>query len=496
MNLTQFNRKYNTIIKDALSTTGLENTGKQDRTANIRREIGEKSSLDALVRLTGDKTYPMDKNFLVGAGKNVTTEGVGWIKAEVQPGQVFSFDTVSAKSESVFSAISKSPEASAELMNNPDFVKNGLRMSNMSPMDRTAKIGYFNQIIEAGTSAEAKAKSPEKVEKAIVLLAETIGDTSLYRPQDLPRISGDVLGMPREKVVSESMANTLAKVVSANPQVFIDAVRRNDTEKSYLDGSDVQNIFVAVSQYPSSKAELESTIKVEVSKMMLEGTDFSKSNSEISSKIGQLLDVYAKADKSSSMKEAADKDKRIEMAANIFNDVAGLIPFGDLPMQSLTKLAMASTQRRITEMAKDGTGGNYVGLEKDNLEKKEAKLRDSINFIALKSFEQSAYRTLTNKDASLESKQKAAKFLEDIKIYNQAMPADEKILDANGKLVDPFAPTTNGGQRNNLVNLAQGDVITKYKKTPGTEEASRRIGDIVRPTAETIELKVKGSYQP
>ena len=133
---------------------------------------------------------------------------------------------------------------------------------------------------------------------------------------------------------------------------------------------------------------------------------------------------------------------------------------------------------------------------KELLEKKKGEILDKINFVSLQIFEEKAKEIIENSEAGKEQQTKAAKFLEDIKIYNQAMPADEKILDANGKLVDPFAPTTNGGQRNNLVNLAQGDVITKYKKTPGTEEASRRIGDIVRPTAETIELKVKGSYQP
>lgn len=72
------NGQYDSIVKDALSTSGSPRPDKQDRTANLRREIGEKSSLDALVRLTGDKTFPMDKNFLVGAGNRVMTEDVGW----------------------------------------------------------------------------------------------------------------------------------------------------------------------------------------------------------------------------------------------------------------------------------------------------------------------------------------------------------------------------------------------------------------------------------
>jgi hypothetical protein len=367
-------------------------------------------------------------------------------------------------------------------------------MSNMTDMASGDKIRNFDQIITAGTSAEAREKNPEKVEKALITLAETIGNADSYRPQDLGRISGDVIGAPREKVVSEETANALAKVVEENPQIFFKGARKGANEKNEMDSKDVQNVFTAISQYENPKRNLEASLNSQITKLMIEGANFSGQKNVKPTEIGLLIDALAKADKNATIKNASDEDKKIEMAANLFNDVAGLIPFGEMPMQNLTKLAVASTQRRLTDLAKSGTKGTNVEIEKSNLEDEEAKLKDAVNMSTLKAYEQSAFITLNDKTASPETKLKAKQFLEDIKIYNEAMPINKKILDANGRIVDPSAPATNGGQRVAMNSLAQGAI--DYNNKPKAEEASRRIGNLVRSTAKEIQAEINTSYLP
>jgi hypothetical protein len=122
-------------------------------------------------------------------------------------------------------------------------------------------------------------------------------------------------------------------------------------------------------------------------------------------------------------------------------------------------------------------------------EEKKGSLSYRTNILTLKVFEEKSQQTINQNQANREERKKAEQFLQDIKTYNEAMPADEKILDANGSLVDPNAPTTSGGQRINMNRLAQGGI--NYHNDIKAEEASRRIGDIVQPTAEAIELIIK-----
>jgi hypothetical protein len=488
---------YRAVLQQTLSgATSLEPEYAEgiEHGSSVGQQIAQKASVETLSQLLDSKSYPMSKDFLVEAGKRATTPGVGWIKAETKPGQFLSWDNASDKSNRIFEAISRSPAASAELLNDADFVKNGLRMSNMTDTASGDRIRNFDRIITAGTSAEAREKNAEKVEKALITLAETIGNADSYRPQDLGRISGDVIGAPREKVVSEETANALAKVVEENPQAFFEAAQSDETENGKLDKKDVQNIFTAISQYENPKRNLEASVSSQVAKLMTESASFSNQKTEKPREIGLLLDTIVKADKSASLKNASDEDKKIEMATNLFNDVAGLIPFGDMPMQGLTKLAMASAQRRATDIAKSGTTGTYADIEKGNLENKESKLNVVISRSTLKAYEQAAYTTLNDKNSSSDAKSKAAQFIQDIKSYNEALPDNEKVLDGSGKLVDPNAPATSGGQRINMNRLAQGGI--NYHNDIKAEEASRRIGDIVQPTAETIQSKVKTSYIP
>ena len=483
------NWHFNTVVKDALSTTGLENTGKQDKTANIRREIGEKSSLDELVRLTGDKTYPMDKNFLVGAGKNVTTKDVGWRNYSIvaPDGTAIYGSEIKPEAKQIFNAIAKSPEASTQLLQNTEFVKNSLLMKNAEVTRQGTSSLDLGSIIESGTSAEARAKNAQGVDKAILTIAETLNNPDSFRETSTLTAKTELIGMPKGAAVPEDVANALAKVVSENSVTFANAAQIGRNDIGRLDVKDVQSIFSTISQYESSKQKLNTALSVEVGKMLLDKTSFSNPKNVKSDEIGRLLDLYAEADRSASLKDASNADKKIELATKIFSDVAGLIPFAKLPTEQIAKVIASTTQNRIVDEVKAGGSGTFTDQAKGKILERDMELTTSVQLSSLKAYEQSAFETVNDANVNLEVKQTATEFIKNIRIYNDSLPANAKILDSNGRLKD--TRTADIDSLRAMIRLSQGGIEDKTK--PEAERASGKVGDIVRPTANAIEAKIK-----
>jgi uncharacterized protein YxeA len=239
------------------------------------------------------------------------------------------------------------------------------------------------------------------------------------------------------KRVNEEDAKTLFEIFKLNTPRFSNASQNIEADEIIAGNQDVERYLKLIMDYEQTRKSVEEIVWREAKRILAQRVDFLNPKSNAGGSVGQFMKAYLKA---FSQTLETNKDKE-----TIIND-------------------------------------------------KEGSLSYRTNILTLKVFEEKAQQTINQNQANREEKKEAEQFLQDIKTYNEAMPADEKILDANGGLVDPNAPTTNGGQRINMNRLAQGGI--NYHNDIKAEEASRRIGDIVQPTADTIQLRIKGGYKP
>ncbi len=118
----------------------------------------------------------------------------------------------------------------------------------------------------------------------------------------------------------------------------------------------------------------------------------------------------------------------------------------------------------------DGIGSEVGGLAgayfnaltlsagKDEKEKESIyrKKQTDIIILTVRGYEAAAeIQSGQNKDISPDERRNAEKFLADLKAYNESLPAGGKILDQNGRLINPAQMT--GSQRQSLEAIFSGD---------------------------------------
>lgn len=236
--------------------------------------------------------------------------------------------------------------------------------------------------------------------------------------------------------VNEQDARVMLQIFNLNTRRFFNA-SQNPVFPEAAGFRDIAKYLKLVMDYEQLREPVEEAMWRESKRMLMQEIDFRNLQGNTGEFVGQFISVYAKA-----FTQTVETDKNRE----------------------------------------------------NLLEDKENKTLFLTRILTLKVFEEKAEQIVNNGQANNEEAVIVKQFLENIKTYNEAMPNDEKILDRSGRLVEPNAPTTSAGERAALNNLALGTI--DYKNKPQAEEASRQVGNIVRPTAETIELKVKTSFIP
>lgn len=246
-----------------------------------------------------------------------------------------------------------------------------------------------------------------------------------------------VIGISKHNRVNREDANSLLEIFKRNTPQFSNACINTTNNENYVDIGDVGNYLKLTMDYEQLRKPLEDAVMQESMRIIKAKIDFLNPESNGGNFVGYFWNAYIYA-------------------------------------------------YRETQAKNDGKNS------KDLSEQEERELEFKANVMALQIFQEEAQRIIDDANSSREQKVKAESFLRDIEIYNEAMPANGKILDTNGELFN--TDTAADKQLFNINRLAGGGIDDKTN--PKAEVASRQVGDIVRPTAEAIELKVKTSFIP
>jgi hypothetical protein len=121
----------------------------------------------------------------------------------------------------------------------------------------------------------------------------------------------------------------------------------------------------------------------------------------------------------------------------------------------------------------------------DFKDKKYIENQGATKRIVLRSYEQIANGIVSGQiKASSEQKLKAIDFLKDLKIYNEELADDEKILDSNGRLLD--SDTVNKNQKPNMDNVVIGLGNSNMKNEQKGVEASKQMATLLIPAYESF----------
>ena len=455
---------YGKVLRDSLSTAS-QNEPLYSREAEsettFSKEVAKKASVEQLGRLTESKFYPMGTNFLVEAGKKVTTPQVGW-KTNIQttgreglPTRVVA-EFVQPGAGEVLTAISRSPQASLELLQNEDFVKNGLRMSNMGDGKTNSIVA---DIIRNGTTKEIAAANPQQAEKAVKTISESLKNKDYLSPDTTVNTNNEMIGLTKNSVTPE-VAKALADVYVNNTGLFSNAAGRSD-DNDIFDVDDSRAFIKTIQPYGAVKdttgRTLDDKIAMATAVKYTELISQAESTGDLSyyRKAADLRASYIDATNQGTMEEAKNAEARREKISKALGIITELGVFyggkqvieTEIIIDALGKAGAAIAEGTV----KNNNIDDVVTQNRKALENLQAENKVSL----VKVYEQAANERMSGaREATIEEKKNAGQFIADLKSYNDSLPAERKILDANGRLISPSKMT--GYQKAALQDIFSG----------------------------------------
>jgi hypothetical protein len=432
------NFRYNSIIREAISTTGMQLPDRQDRTGSIRREIAERSSLEALVRMTSDNTYPMDKNFLVGAGKRVMTKDIGWTTRVGGGGMEMpvKINIYHEGTKGILYKIARNPEASLELLQDAEFVRNATILENSGENEDT-----ISQIIRSGTSREMREKNQEQVNNATRVVTELIKEPGKLKGTAWSGISES------KTIVTERMANAMVDMFINNPSAFV-AATSMDNENGVLDRDDFRKFVGAVRQHKDAMNRLTAAVAIEYMKLVGRAESGGLSNA---TRAGDLKGAFVDAIMQENVRDAREADEqreRIAKAISIVGEVGSFYGLGSLGVHEIPADLLGKTVAAVIEDG--GKGSNVEQAKTTNTEILDRQ--DSLSAMTTVTiFEKAARERLARQEGTSADRE----FLQALRVYNGSLPAGEKILDESGQLIN--FRTASAKQRHRIVLIFRAE---------------------------------------
>jgi hypothetical protein len=201
-------------------------------------------------------------------------------------------------------------------------------------------------------------------------------------------------------------------------------------------------------------------------------------------KAANLVGAYIDAKNQTNVDQAKEAEARRERLGKAVGIVLELSVFyggknaigAEFIADGLGKMAAAT--------AEDGAKGNNVD---DAVKQNRATLENqqAMNKISLVNVYEQGEFNLANlsKMATAEEKTKAQEFLADLRDYNESLPASAKILDANGRLVNP-------SQMSDRQRASMEDIFGT--SNPAGGRLSKRMRETYNQLANATERQVKG----
>ncbi len=453
------NKNYGDVLRNSLVTVGNNEANYAngvEHEPSISGQIAKKAGIEQLVRLAGEGKDSLSKDSLVEAGKRIIKPEIAWNTETLgQPSSGFSNyrDRVTADGYKVLAAISRSPEASSELMQNEDFVRNGLRMSNIN--GSAGKI--FAQIIRNGAT-DAQGNSSEDNVKSLEVLSKVLREDGIGS-NDTSRIPGETVGLAdKQTKISPEIADVLADVYANNIEKFSQAAGLND--EGNFNSEDTSEILRALQPHHSivnGKGEsvgdrLAQATAKEYTKLLqlAEKTGDSTYAERAANLAGDFINGNGKANVENA-KAKDERSKRFVKALSIIGEVAtvaGGKGISDIGSKIAGKIVAVGTET-------NGKTNNAENAEEENLRiLRRQQTTNSATVVQV--FEQGAYDRVSGKqESNPQEKMQAENFLADLKVYNESLPASGKILDQNGRLINPAQMT--GSQRQSLESIFSGN---------------------------------------
>lgn len=470
---------YPNVMRNSLSVASNRGT----LSADFQRQIVDNADLGTLERLTSDPNNRMSDDFLVAAGKKATTKDIGWKEFDKTifgpDGSAVNFhaEEIQDHADQLLTNIARSSRtASLALLQDESVVRGGLRMSFLSKPP--GQDNGMAELLRAGTSLELRPQHDREINQALHNISEVLRDPDSFHVN--VTING-MVDIPKDQtIVTGNVADALAEVYRTNAPDFSGAAARQVPDTRTFDYEDTRTFLGAALEHESTRNTIYFTTQVEAARLMRADADFSDPSSGQARVAGRLIGAYADAYSRTVLKDAADQDKRQALIAGVVNSSISMLGNAAPGLWSVPASGVANqTAALVSEAMK----GNAVDKAKEALDHEAHRQQGSAELLALASYDNAARDALNGATGTTaQGRADAEAFNRALVEYNNALAEGEKILDGDGRLINPAE--ANGAQLERLQDLANGRIPAGLppERRDAAQRAAYDVNRIIKPT--------------
>lgn len=421
------NSAYNHVVRDALAvaaSVGAISTGYQ-------QEVVQEASFEQLARLTDDPVaHRMSDDFLLAAGRKAATEGIegGWVGAET--GFPVYVEDVKSGVDALLSHIAASSHVvSMQLLEDQTYTWSFLHMSALTP-----DANGVPDLLRAGTATDLRPQHDGEVDQALASISQVLADPKSFMV--------DAPGFDHDHVVSQKVADALADVYVNNVDSFARATQQ-DAGPFTFGRDDVRSFLVAPLQWSSTHDRMTAASQVEVAKLLANGNAFGDRRyadgmDAAAKEVGDFTGAFADGFAAAALKNAANQDAHDKVVASLLTGGIGMLP-AFAPGGPWVGAPASFIAGQVGQLvASEAAGGGHVDLANEALNTQEGANFEALQRAVLYAYYADAQRAVApGADVPAAEHQRAQDMLDAVRHFDATLPANERILGADGNLIDP-----------------------------------------------------------
>ena len=246
------------------------------------------------------------------------------------------------------------------------------------------------------------------------------------KPYELAEI---IRSTTKEKTVNEADARTMLEIYRRNTDEFYNSSLRSALNDKQLGALEIKDYLTLMLRHENLRGEVQAITFDKAENLIKNRIEFANENSAaIGNNAGVLIQVFTNA-----YKNVIDDDESIRKKLNDIN-----------------------ARKKV---------------------------------ILLFAFETAASEKVNNQTLTKEEKEKAAKFLSNLREFNEQLPETEKILDANGRLINAVNATPD--QLENFQNAVSGGSNSRMKDQIKARQLAEEMQKVMGETANRMGIDPK-----
>jgi hypothetical protein len=283
-------------------------------------------------------------------------------------------------------------------------------------------------LIRAGTDPTKVADTGNR-ELALRSLSQVLSQPDSFQTINVTSSSDD-------EIVNRDVADALAEAYKNNVRSFVDASQHSHSNRNMFDNEDVRAFMTAALEHESTRERMSAATQVAAGILLQRGSDFRNTDPNAlniaSEQVGKFLGTYTDA-YADAVELTLQESERERILDSLLSSAILAVPA--LATSPGTALGVNFVANLITSLEDGPNGGDAVRAA---LEREARATVGSAETALFQQYYERALAALDNPGAAGITQQDlatASAFVEHVRRFNDSLPPNQKILDAQGHLI-------------------------------------------------------------